>query len=85
MMPKCCEKCARKHKDNCASFKDCEAWRSWFREQWDAIKAAAQKTEENRAKSSSTNSLCLYTTDPCGAMAYKRGGAGNDQGTAESL
>lgn len=74
MLPKCCEKCDHVEKDHCPQFKSCRAWRSWFKTQWEAIRAAAarikgevpeEKPKENRAKSSSTSSLCLYTTDPC--------------------
>jgi hypothetical protein len=83
MMPKCCEKCDHVEKDHCPQFKSCEAWRSWFRQSWNGVRATAARIKgevpeempkENRAKSSSTSSLCTYTTDPCGAMEYKRGG-----------
>lgn len=85
MMPKCCEKCDHVEKDPCPQFKSCEAWRSWFRKSWNGIRATAARLKgevpeempkENRAKSSSTSSLCTFTTDPCGAMEYKKGGAG---------
>jgi hypothetical protein len=84
MMPECCEKCKKQKKDNCGYFRQCPAWTSWFKQKWDGIRTAAaqikgerpvEKPKENRAKSSSTSSLCLYTTDPCGAMGYKKGGA----------
>lgn len=78
MMPECCEKCKHQKKENCAYFKQCAAWTSWFRRQWNGIRTALtpapkEEPKENRAKSSSTSSLCLYTTDPCGAMEYKKG------------
>lgn len=76
MMPKCCEKCDHVEKDHCPQFKSCEAWRSWFRNSWNGIRATAARIkgdvpEEKRAKSSSTSSLCTYATDPREAMKYK--------------
>lgn len=79
-MPKCCEKCKRQKKDDCAYFRRCAAWTSWFRNSWNGIRATAARVKgeepeempkEKHAKSPSTSSLCTYTTDPCGAMAYK--------------
>lgn len=73
MTPKCCKKCIRTEKDYCPSFKTCEAWLSWFKEQWDDIRAAAAPIKvEKPTKGESTSSLCTYTTDPCGAMKTRR-------------
>lgn len=75
MTPKCCEKCDHKNKEHCGSFKTCEAWLSWFKEQWDDIRASAAEIRENkpekkRAKAKSSRGLCTYATDPAAAMEY---------------
>ena len=45
-MPKCCEKCKTKDKDNCANFRKCVRWREWFSLEWAAIKEYAQQVKE---------------------------------------
>lgn len=46
MKPKCCEKCKRKAKEDCAYFRNCVRWHEWFRKEWAEIRAAAARLKE---------------------------------------
>jgi hypothetical protein len=42
MMPKFCEKCDRKNRENCSYYKSCYLWLGWFAKAWADIRKVAK-------------------------------------------
>ena len=58
MTPRCCQNCEHLGKEGgCVTygFKKCSKWRSWFRENWEDIRRAAEQIKKKRQKEEPKN------------------------------